>query len=179
VIEPELQVPGFAVVPLKVTVPGLDPKPLPEIVTVVPTVPVLGEIPVIFGATVKLTPLLATPFAVTTTLPVVAPAGTATLIDVALQLVGDAVAPLNVTVPGLEPKLVPAMVTPAPTIPELGDRPVIFGTTVKLTPLLATPFTVATTLPLAAPVGTVATIDEGLQPVAVATTPPKVTVLLP
>ena len=36
--------------------------------------------------TVKVTPLLATPLAVTTTLPVVAPVGTIATIDVALQL---------------------------------------------------------------------------------------------
>jgi hypothetical protein len=45
--------------------------------------------------TVKLTPLLATPPTVTTTLPVVAPDGTGATMLVALQLVGVAAVPLN------------------------------------------------------------------------------------
>ena len=48
--------------------------------------------------TVKLTPLLATPPTVTTTFPLVAPAGTGTAMLVALQLVGVAATPLNFTV---------------------------------------------------------------------------------
>jgi hypothetical protein len=48
--------------------------------------------------TVKLTPLLATPPTVTTTLPVVAPAGTGITMLVPLQLVGVAAIPLNFTV---------------------------------------------------------------------------------
>ena len=47
---------------------------------------------------VKLTALLATPPAVTTTLPVVAPVGTAVMMLVALQLVTVAGFQLNVTV---------------------------------------------------------------------------------
>jgi len=50
------------------------------------------------GVTVKLTPLLATPPTVTTTFPVVAPAGTGVTMLVALQLVGVAAVPLNLTV---------------------------------------------------------------------------------
>ena len=78
----------------------------------------------------KLTPLLFTPLAWTTTLPVVAPVGTAATIDVALQLViVVAVVVLNFTVlvPWVEPKLFPVMVTDAPTAPELGVRLVMFG----------------------------------------------------
>ena len=48
--------------------------------------------------TVNNTALLAAPFTVTTTLPVVAPAGTGTTMLAALQLVGVAAVPLNVTV---------------------------------------------------------------------------------
>jgi len=48
--------------------------------------------------TVKLTPLLATPPTVMTTLPVVAPVGTGTAMLVAPQLVGVAAVPLKVTV---------------------------------------------------------------------------------
>ena len=59
----------------------------------------------------------------------------------ALQLVGVATIPLNVTVlvPCVAPKFVPVIVTEVPTVPEFGLRLVIFGfvaVTVKLTPLL-------------------------------------------
>jgi hypothetical protein len=47
---------------------------------------------------VKGFPLLATPLTVIMTLPVVAPAGTGTAMLLALQLVGVAGVPLNVTV---------------------------------------------------------------------------------
>jgi hypothetical protein len=77
-------------------------------------------------ATVKLTPLLATPSTETTTFPVVAPSGTGATILVALQLVGVAAVRLNVTVPAV-PKLVPVMVTTVPTGPEDGLRFAIFG----------------------------------------------------
>src|SRR5438132_2658397 len=101
---------------------------------------------------VNVAPALATPLAVTTTLPVVAPAGTGATIEVALQLAGVATVPLNVTalVPWVEPKLPPAMVTDAPTAPELGDKLLMLGTasTVNNTPALATPLTVTTTLPV-------------------------------
>lgn len=50
------------------------------------------------GEIVNGTPLLARPEAVTTTLPVVALAGTGTTMLVLLQLVGVADVPLNVTV---------------------------------------------------------------------------------
>ena len=50
------------------------------------------------GMTVNATALLATPPTVTTTLPVVAPLGTGTMMLVALQLVGVAGALLNVIV---------------------------------------------------------------------------------
>src|SRR5438105_14903548 len=73
------------------------------------------------------------------------------------------------------------MVTEVPTPPEVGDRLVMLGAveTVKLAPLLATPPTVTTTLPVVAPVGTGATIEVALQLVGVAAVPLKVTVLLP
>src|SRR5437899_2249548 len=93
------------------------------------------------AVTVKFAPLLSWPFAVTTTLPVVAPLGTGTAILVELQLVGVAAVPLNETVlvPWAAPKLVPAIVTDAPTAPEVGFKLVILGggtATMKLTPLL-------------------------------------------
>jgi hypothetical protein len=154
------------------------------IVTDAPTAPEVGDTLLMLGNTVNATPLLFTPLAFTTTFPVVAPLGTVTLIDVALQLVTVAVVPLNFTVlePWLEPKFVPVTVTAAPTAPEVGDTLVMLGaaTTVKLTPLLATPPTVTTTLPVVAPVGTVATIDVVLQlPIDVAVVPLNFTVLEP
>jgi hypothetical protein len=63
-------------VPLKVTVPCVVPKLVPVIVTEVFTAPEVTDRFVIYGATINGTPLLATPAAVTTTLPVVAPVGT-------------------------------------------------------------------------------------------------------
>jgi hypothetical protein len=74
------------------------------------------------GATVKGEPLLAVPNTVTTTLPVVAPTGTVTVMLVALQALAAAAAvPLKVTVldPCAAPKLAPVMVIDAPTAPEI------------------------------------------------------------
>ena len=186
-IEVVLQLVGVAAVPLNVTVlvPWLEPKFVPVIVTDVPTAPELGDRLLMLGvaSTVNDTPTLATPPTVTTTLPVVAPAGTGATIDVALQLVGVAAVPLNVTVlvPWVEPKFVPVMVTDVPTAPELGDKLLMLtvGRTVKLTPLLGFPLTVTTTFPLVAPVGTGATIEVALQLAGVAVVPLNFTVLLP
>src|SRR4029077_10662630 len=118
--------------------------------------------------TVKFTPLLATPPTVTTTLPVVAPAGTGVVMLVALQLVGAAATPLNATVlvPCVAPKFAPEIVTDAPRVPEVGFRLVMLGggtVTVKPTPLLATPPPVTTTPPVVAPAGTAATMLVVLQ----------------
>jgi len=82
--------------------PCTDPKFVPVIVTAVPTGPDVTDSFVIFGAgtTVKLIPLLATPPAVTMTLPVVAPLGTVTVIDPVAQFATlVAAVPLNDTVP--------------------------------------------------------------------------------
>ena len=91
--------------------------------------------------TVKGTPLLACPTTVTTTLPVVAPEGTGTMMLVSLQLVGLAATPLNVTVlvPRVPPKVEPVIVTDAPTAPNVGLRLLIAGVTWKATPLLPKP----------------------------------------
>ena len=137
-----LQLVGVAVVPLNFTVlvPCVAPKFVPVIVTDVPTAPDVGVRLVMVGGgtvTVKLTPLLATPPTVTTTLPVVAPVGTGTAMLVALQLVGVAAVPLNVTVlvPCVAPKFVPVIVTDVPTAPDVGVKLVMVGAgavTVKL-----------------------------------------------
>ena len=89
--------------PLKVTVllPCAVPKYSPLILTESPTSPSSGFSLRISGAgpvTVKVTRLLASPSTVTTTGPVVASAGTVTVIAVALQLATAACAPLKVTV---------------------------------------------------------------------------------
>ena len=87
--------------------------------------------------TVNETPLLATPPNVTTTFPVVAPTGTATLIEVGLQLeMVVAFVPLNSTVP-LEPKFAPTMVTDAPTFPDVGERLVMVGDAANSVPVKA------------------------------------------
>src|SRR5712691_6036352 len=51
--------------------------------------------------------------------------------------------------------------------------------TVKFAPLLGTPPTVTTTLPVVAPVGTGTTMVDALQLVGVAAVPLKVTILVP
>src|SRR5207245_815065 len=181
------QVVGVAATPLNVTVlvPLVAPKPVPAIVTAVATGPLVGDRLVIVGGTVTVndTPLLASPPTVTTTLPVVAPVGTGTMMLVADQLVGVAVVPLNVTVlvPCVAPKPVPAIVTAVATGPLVGDRLVIVGgmVTVNDTPLLASPPTVTTTLPVAAPDGTGTTMLVADQLVGVAVVPLNVTVLVP
>lgn len=101
----ELQLEGAVETPLKVTVPVPceAPKFAPLMVTEAPTGPAVGLRLEMFGGvvTVKLMALLARLLTVTTTLPLVAPEGTGTTTVVALQLVGVAAVPLNVTV--LEP----------------------------------------------------------------------------
>src|SRR5271165_3947366 len=125
------------------------------------------------GVTVKVVPLLATPPTVTTTFPVVAPAGTGATMLVALQLVAVAVVPLNLTVlvPCVAPKFAPVIVTDAPTNPDVGFKLVMLGpaaVNVKFTPLLATPPTVTTTFPVVAPAGTDVVMLVALQFVTVA-----------
>lgn len=98
-----LQEVGVATMPLKVTVlvPWLAPKFEPAMVTEAPIAPEEGLRLVIAGGgkvIVKGTPLLATPATVTTTLPEVAPDGTGTTMEEALQLVGVPRVPLKVTV---------------------------------------------------------------------------------
>src|SRR5882724_10891819 len=101
-----------------------------------PTGATVGERLVIPGPdpTVNMIPLLATPFTVTTTGPVVAPVGTGATIDVALQLVGVAGVPLNVTVlvPCVAPKFVPEIVTDVPITPDVGFKLVMVGAVVTV-----------------------------------------------
>jgi len=86
------------------------------------TVPESEQFVVQLAVTVKADPLLAVPNTVTTTLPVLAPAGTDTVMLVGLQaLAAAAVIPLNVTVlvPWVAPKLVPVMLMDVPAGPEV------------------------------------------------------------
>jgi hypothetical protein len=105
------------------------PKFVPRIATEVPTGPAVGLRLEMVGAeaevTVKAMPLLDLPPTVTTTLPDVAPAGTGAAMVVALQLVGVATTPLNVTVldPCVAPKFVPLIVTGVPIGPDDTLRP--------------------------------------------------------
>src|SRR4029077_10294114 len=123
---------------------------------------------------------------VTTTFPVVVPAGTGTTMLVADQLVGVAVVPLNVTVlvPFVDPKFAPAIVTEVPTDPLAGVRLATVGTvpvtvTVNVWPLLAAPPTVTTTFPVVAPAGTGTTMLVADQLVGVAVVPLNITALVP
>ncbi len=184
-IDVALQLVAVAVVPLNFTVlvPWVEPKFSPAMVTWAPTAPDVVDKLLMLGNTVKATPLLSTPLACTTIFPVVAPVGTVTLIEVALQVVTVAAVPLNLTVldPCVEPKFVPVTVTNAPTAPDVADRLVMLGaaTTVNDTPLLFTPLAFTTTFPVVAPVGTVVAIEVALQLVTVAVVPLNLTVLVP
>jgi hypothetical protein len=114
------------------------------IVTDVPISPDAGFKLVMLGpgtVTVKFMPLLAAPPTVTTTFPVVAPAGTSTTTLVALQLVTVEAIPLNVTVlvPCVAPKFAPLIVTELPTNPEVGLKLVMLGAGAALLTLTATP----------------------------------------
>jgi len=128
-----LQLVGLPAVPLNVTVlvPCVAPKFVPVTVTAVLMGPNVGlRLEMLgVGITVKATPLLAEPTTVTTTFPVVAPAGTATLMLIAFQLDGVAKIPLNITVlvPWLDPKLDPEIVTNVPTGPDVGLRLLMWG----------------------------------------------------
>ena len=89
-------------------------KFVPVIVTAVPTVPIVGEKPVMVGdsesPTTNAVALEALPVDVVTDIgPVVAPAGTLVTISVAVEEVTTAVTPLNFTVfcPGVTLKPVP------------------------------------------------------------------------
>ena len=130
----------------------------------------------------------APPLGVTMTFlaPMVRPAGTVQVIEVALQAVVAAVMPPTVTAPDA-PMLVPAMVSVAPTAPLAGERLVSAAvgaggaSTVKATALEAAPpvgCTVTVVAPAARLAGTVAVTEVALQAVVVATVVPKRTVPL-
>jgi hypothetical protein len=108
---------------------------VPVIVTDEPTGPEVCDNPLMLGpvpGTVNATPLLVFAPTTTTTFPVVAPDGTGTLIDVALQLVGIPETPLKFTVllPCDDPKFLPVIVVAVPTAPEVGEMLVMLGAAV-------------------------------------------------
>jgi hypothetical protein len=110
--------------PLKVIVlvPWLEPNAVPVIATTVPTGPSGGETLVIVGVTVNVPALAHFPLTQIFTGPVVAPAGTGTLISVLLQAVGVANTPLKRTVllPCDAPKPLPKIMTVVPIGPSFG-----------------------------------------------------------
>ena len=117
------------------------------------------------ATTVNCSPLLTRPPTLTTTLPVVAPAGTGTATLVADQVVGVACVPLKETLLAsrVKPRSVPVIVTGVPTGPLVGAIAVRVGVgvgggggavTVKGSPLLTRPPTITTTFPVVAPAGT-------------------------
>ena len=139
-------------------------KPVPPIVTSVPTGPEAGENPLIDGGgiTVKLPELVAVPPGVMTEIcPVLAPAGTVAVICSSEMTVSPVRSvPFRVTAVA-HVKPVPPIVTSVPTGPEAGENPLIEGggITVKLPELVAVPPGVMTEIcPELAPAGTVAVI---------------------
>jgi hypothetical protein len=177
-----LQVVTVAATPLNATVlaPCVAPKFTPVMVTAALTTPDVGVSDVMIAGTTKFGPLLACVPTVTITFPVVVPTGTVVTMLVALQTVGTAVVPLNVSVlvPCVAPKFVPVIVTVAPTAPKAGVSRLITGPTVKTMPLLATPATVTTTLPVVAAAGTTTTMLVALHVVIAAAVPLKATALV-
>jgi hypothetical protein len=170
-----VQLVGVALTPLNLTVPCVVPKRTPLIVTAVPVEPELGDKPLMAGGlavTVNSTALLAWPPTVITTFPVVANAGTGTVMLVSLQLVGTELTPLKVIeeVPCVAPKLAPKIVTDVVPAPLGGKILAMNGVglgTVNRTPLLAMEFAVTTMLPVDAPIGTCTVMLVSLQLVGV------------
>src|SRR5262245_20797583 len=175
----------IATTPLKVTLVA-PARSAPVIVTFVPTVPLVGANEVIVGAggmTVKSPALVAVPPGVVTViLPLVAPTGTDVLIWVPEATVKVANVPLNFTTVA-PTKLVPVIVTAAPTRPLVGLNEVMVGpggVTVKSPALVAVPPGVVTViLPLVAPAGIDVLIWVPEATVRVANVPLKRTAVAP
>src|SRR5437667_9679186 len=153
-------------------------------VTTVPGKPLSGVILVIRGLLiVKGMELLQTPFCRICALPELEPDATVVITCPSLQLTTcpGATPSQTLPLPWVAPKPDPAIVTCVPATPEFGDTLEITGyvITVKFKPLLATPPTVTTTLPVVAPVGTRPTIRVTLQLAGVTVVPLKLTVLDP
>jgi hypothetical protein len=151
---------AVAAVPLKLTA-VLPVKPLPLIVTEVPTGPLAGENEVTLagGATVNVPLVAVPPGVVTLTVPLTAPVGTVVLIWMSETTVKVAVLLLENLTDVVPVKLVPLMVTGRPIAPLAGDSEVMAGLTVNVLALVAVPPELVTViLPVVAPEGTVAVI---------------------
>jgi hypothetical protein len=155
----EFTVNVVAAVPLKLTA-VLPVKPLPLIVTDVPTGPLAGENEVTVAAGATVNALVAVPPGVVTVkLPVVAPVGTVVLIWVSETALKVAVLLLKNLTEVVPAKLVPLMVIGSPMAPLAGESEMIAGLTVNVLPLVAVPPELVTViLPVVAPEGTVAVI---------------------
>ena len=129
------------------------------------------------GDTVKAAPLLAWLETVTTIFPLVAPAGTWTVIAVALHETTGIAVPLSFTVlvPFVVPRFVPVITMPICTGPWVSERLVMPAVTVKVFELLGTPLSVTITGPVVADAGTGTTMLASVQPVGLADTPLNVT----
>ena len=122
-----------AVVPLNFTslLAMLSLKSVPDIVIDVPTIPDTGEKLVIVGGELKrvksVEDVAVFPLTPTVIFPVVACAGTVTVKEELVAAVTIAVAPLKVTKlsPVVSLKLVPLIVTDAPTEPDIGVKSVM------------------------------------------------------
>jgi hypothetical protein len=158
------------------------PKVVPVITTDVPTVPWVGEKPVMPGFTLKFELLVAVPPGVVTLiLPAIAVAGTVAVIWVGEFSAKLALCPLKVTAVA-PPKFVPITVTTVPTGPLVGEKleTVGAGMTVKLLALDADPPDVVTVIgPVVAPDGTVAVIWVEEFTVKLALVPLNLTELAP
>jgi len=159
--------------------PCVAPKFVPVMVTDVPAMAGLGDMPVMTGTTVnEVTELAVIPATVTVIAPEAVPVGTGATIDVALQLVGVAAVPLKFTVlkPWLNPKFVPVIVTGVATPPDVGEilEMIGAGTIVNSALLLITPPTFTSTLTLGAcKVGVVNAIEVVPQLDGLTPTPPN------
>ena len=138
-------------------------KLVPVMVTIVPGAPLVGEKELIVGAavevavkSVELVAMQREQGVVTLILPVVAPPGTLVLICVLETTVKVAETPSKVTL--VAPvKAEPVIVTAVPFGPLVGEKELIFGSTVKLVELVALPTELVTLIgPLVAPLGTLA-----------------------
>ena len=159
---------------------GVVLKFVPEITIVAPTAPLPGVNPEIEGEgkTVKSVALnIVTPLVVTDIGPVVAPLGTVVVMLVALAADTVAATPSKDT-EGEALKLVPVIITVAPTAASEGLKAEIAGTgsTVKFEVLCTViPLEVTAILPVVAPAGTLAVMLEAPEDKIVAVTPLKVT----
>ncbi len=150
-------------------------KLVPATTTVAPTAPLVGLKPVMEGVanTVKSDKLATVmPLVVIEIGPVVAPAGTVVVIEVAFAEETTAVMPLNFTV-GEALKFVPEIITDAPTAPLPGVKFEIVGVAskLKLAELkIVMPLVVTEIFPVVAPLGTKATMLEAVEEVTVAET---------